>query len=451
MWRNKIVGWVIVISVLALLLLAVAQPAAAFDSRTGRDVVIEAGETVNDDLFVASDTLTVKGTVKGDVIAVGSEVNIESSGVVQGDLIAAAQSVIVEGKVTDDVRIAGAVLIVGRGATIGDDLIAAGFSLEVEPGSAIGGSLVFGGAQLLMSGDVDESAKIASGAVRIVGSVGGDMTAYIGEVRSDTPFSRYSYFPNAPRVPEVRPGLTIDQDAKIAGDLEYTSSVETDIPKDAIGGKVTWNQPVVEEKRAEEFGRVLRPLPRLFFISTWLLDQAQKFMSLLILGLLVAWLVPGAARRAVAVLQTKPWHSLGWGFLSFFGFIFALLVVVAATGLVAFFLGVLTFGDLVGTIITIGGLILTAVVLVFGVSVVYLSKLVVGYLVGRWLLGLIRPAWAENRFWPMLLGVVIYVILTAIPIFGSVLLNAVVILFGLGALVILGYEVTKVRFARQAA
>jgi len=101
------------LALIALLTLTIATPARAFDARTGEDVVIAAGEVIEDDLYVSAATFTLDGTVKGD-------------------LAVAAQTITINGAVMDDVRIAGATLFVGEGASIGDDLFGASYSLETR-------------------------------------------------------------------------------------------------------------------------------------------------------------------------------------------------------------------------------------------------------------------------------------------------------------------------------
>jgi len=45
--------------------------ARAFDGRSGEKVVIEAGEVIEDDLYVTANEFVLDGTVKGDLIAFG--------------------------------------------------------------------------------------------------------------------------------------------------------------------------------------------------------------------------------------------------------------------------------------------------------------------------------------------------------------------------------------------
>src|SRR5687767_15870586 len=76
-------------TLLAMLTLSIASPALAFDGRGGDTVTIASGETINDDLYVAGETIVVDGTIKGDLVAFGQTITI--NGIVEGDLIAAGR------------------------------------------------------------------------------------------------------------------------------------------------------------------------------------------------------------------------------------------------------------------------------------------------------------------------------------------------------------------------
>jgi hypothetical protein len=116
--------------------------------------------------------------------------------------------------------------------------------------------------------------------------------------------------------------------------------------------------------------------------------------------------------------------------------------------------GFLTLGGISGTIIWLGILSIFALTVLFVLATAYISKIVVGAAVGRWIFSKINPSLAEHRFWPMILGVVVIAVVIALFRFPLVplgffgwLLNFAVVLFGLGALWLWGRE----RFAKQPA
>ena len=116
---------------LVFLLMGLATPAQAFETRSGDTVIVEADEVIDDDLYVTANTFTLKGTVKGDLVVVGNSIKIASTGVIEQDLMAAGQSVVIEGQVGDDARISGAGLVVADDGEVADDLVAAFFEEDL--------------------------------------------------------------------------------------------------------------------------------------------------------------------------------------------------------------------------------------------------------------------------------------------------------------------------------
>ncbi len=429
-----------VFALLALLMLALAGPARAFDGRSGDTIVIAADEVIEDDLYVGAENFTLDGTVKGDVVAAGAVITI--NGTVEGDLIAAGQAVVINGTVTDDARIAGAALLLGSNASIGDDLVAAGASLETEDGSTVGGDLVVGSAQALLAGNVAGDVLAGTAALELRGSFGGDVQAYV-DVTKDTEASPplNMYMTNIPvAIPSVQPGLTVDDGASIAGNLDYTSYKDLPIPSGVVGGKVTRTAPQIDEEIFET-----PPTPAQEAAS-WSLNLLRKIITLLLFGFLLAWLAPKFMQGAMAILQGKPWPSLGWGVVAWAAFWFVLLLGIFVTILGAVVFGFFTLGSVSGTIVWVGILAIFALILAFVLTTAFLTKIMVGWVGGKWLLGRFNPALAEHKVWPLVVGVVVVAVLIALPFIGW-LFNLLVVFFGLGALWLFGREAMAARKA----
>lgn len=434
-------------AVLTLLALTFVTPARAFDSRNGETVIIGKDEVIEDDLYINAATIVMDGTVKGDLIAFAQTITI--NGVVEGDLMSAGQIVIINGEIKDDARIAGQILQVGSGAVIGDDLIAAGMSLEMQKGSQVGGDLVVGSGQVLVAGDVAEDVLAGTAAFELRGSVVGDVKAYV-DVTSDTesgpPMSMFlGQSPVA--IPSVPAGLTIADSAKIGGNLEYSSTIDLPIPSDVIDGKVTRVEPQIDAEHL-----VVQPTPSQE-VGAWALNMLRLAVTLILLGLFLGWLFPKFMKSLPEFVQAKPWASLGWGAVAFAVFFFAMLVVVLAMILGGMVFGAFTLGGLAGTIVWVGIVTLFASFVGFVIVTSYLTKIVVGDMLGKWLLNRINPG-TDHKFWPMILGVLVLVLsigLLRFPLlptgFFGWLANFAVILCGLGALWLWGRE----RFATKTS
>lgn len=422
--------WLSSMLLLAIILLSITSPASAVEIRTDGEVEIPTGEVIDDDLYIFAETIIVDGTIQGDLIAFGATITLGPEAVVEGDLMSAGQSVTVNGTVEDDTRIAGAALSVGNSGQIGDDLIAAGYSLETKPGSKIDGSLFYAGGQALLTGEIAEEATVNTASLQLDGTIGGNVQVEVGAAGDVPPFSPLMFIPNMPPVPSVPGGLTIGPDAKIKGGLTYTAPVDTDIPTGTVAGSVTHQVPEIEEDQAAPEPTTAE---RTF---NWLFSLLRTFLTLLLIGLLLVWLLPSFIRQSVDQLQTRPLPSLGWGLVTFFGFFVVIFILVLAIILMSIILGLITLGGLLRSTAAVGAFTTFGLVLVFLIATAYISKILVSYLGGRLILTRVRPDWEDSRFWPLIVGLVIFVILAAIPYVGWVI-NFLVILFGLGALVLL--------------
>lgn len=426
-----------VLTLLALLSLTVATPVLAFDGRSGQKVVIKADEVVNDDLYVTANEFVLDGIVKGDVIVFGTMITI--NGTVEGDLIAAGQTVVINGTVTDDARIAGAALQINQDASVGSDVVSAGASLETKEGSKIDGELVYAGAQGLLAGNVAGDAQIATGALALNGEFGGDVKAEVGEPNTGGNPSPSMYMPQTGvSIPTVPAGLTIAKGARINGNLEYTQSKDIEFPSGSILGKVVRNQPVAGSEAIK-----VKPTPAQKAIN-WSLDLMRSTVTLLLFGLLLGWLVPTFIKGLMEKLQGKPAESLGWGVVAYaaFFFVILLLVIVMIIGGVIF--GALTLRGISGTIIWVGLLAIFELILGFVLVTSFLTKILVGWLSGKWIINRINPALVDHTLWPLLLGVFVVALAVALPFIGW-LFGLVVMLLGLGALWIWGRDLWQSR------
>jgi len=421
---------------LFLLMAALVTPAMAFGSREGDKVVIATDEVVEDDLYLFADEAVIDGTVRGDLVFFGRALTL--NGTVEGDLMAAGQALVINGTVKDDVRLAGAAVLVGEGTSIGDDLLFGGASLETEPGSTIGGDLALGCAQALVSGDVTGNLMIGAGGFELRGTVGGDVKADVGNPEEGSPpVSMYlQQIPFA--VPAVPVGLTIDPNAKIGGQLEYTAIEDLPIPDGVVGGNVTRILPPVSETTEEQtVGQK---------VGHWFLELLRLTISLLLIGLVLVWLLPAFVLNLSEKVRMQTWPSLGWGVVAYAAFFFVLLLVIIAMILLAMVFGMLTLKGISTAIVFIGILVLFSMILAFALVTSYLVLVVVGQLLGRLVFRIFKSDLAEHRIWPMVAGVILIAILVSLPFVGW-LFKLLSVFFGLGALWLWGREA----WVRQAA
>jgi cytoskeletal protein CcmA (bactofilin family) len=399
----------------ALIALLAAAPARAAEVRGGQDVFIGRDQVVAGDLYVAGNTVTVDGTVKGDLVAVANQVII--NGVVEGDLLAAGQAIVINGVVRDDVRAGGQAVLLTPSARVDGDLAIGGLSLENQSGSVVRGDLLVGAYQALLAGEIGRNIMGGLDRLELRGPVGGDVDIGVGG-GSDPSAAQFSPAGPIP-IPRVGPRLTMADSARIGGKLIYRSTAEASInPSAQVGGGVTFDpQPVAPA--AQPVAPVL--------------TYIRRFVSLLLVGLLLLWLMPAWSRRLADTVEAKPQPSLGWGLLAFFAFIGAVIAVLVLAIALAILLGWLTLGGLVAMVIFLGMLLDAVLVTGYIAFAAYVAQIVVGFVAARWLLRRVQPAWAERTIVPLVLGVFLYVVLRAIPWLGPIVAIGVV-LAGLGAL-----------------
>jgi hypothetical protein len=167
----------------------------------------------------------------------------------------------------------------------------------------------------------------------------------------------------------------------------------------------------------------------------WFLVRLRQVAQFLIVGGLVTWLFPLRFESWSQKLRRRSAASGLYGFVGLVtGFAGAallfLLVLVVGIGLT-----VLTLRGLAIATWGLGFSTLAFLFSIFMLFLLFISKIIVSYTVGLLILERVWLRAASHKFWPMLLGLLIYVALRAIPYLGLGLAFLVTV-FGLGAALI---------------
>jgi cytoskeletal protein CcmA (bactofilin family) len=326
----------------------------------------------------------------GGKVRAGREVTIPAGQTVQGDLVASAGTVRVDGRVDGDLVASGGQVIVA-GTVTGDVLAAAG--------------------RTTISGEVEGDARVASGQARIQGRVGEDMLLAAGQasVASGAQIGGDLIF-GAGRM---------QMDGAVAGSVLGSTGSYTQ--GGSVGGSERVNLGQPEEERQPT-------------LADRTLDALRRYVSILVVGVLLLWLLPRMFRGAAEVARGRPLVGFGVGVLGFIGVIVALVLVILATVLVAVVLGLLGLGSLTG--VAVYGGILVAAIIVFGfvMAVAFAAQATVGLALGRLLVR------SDGRSFlgglgALALGVLVVVLVASIPVAGG-WLEALLVLLGLGALLL---------------
>jgi cytoskeletal protein CcmA (bactofilin family) len=375
-WRGVLP---LLVGLLGLLVASTAVAAEFADEEVYR---LEAGEVIEDDLYVAAEQVYIDGTVQGDLIAAGSLVEI--NGTVTGDVIAAGAGIRINGEVQDDVRAAGNGIEIS--GTVGDDVIVAGGgeSPTFMPGagqnvaqgirltneSSVGGDVVLFGGLGIVEGVVEGDLNAFAQRLSIGAQVGGDAEAGAGT-------------------------LTFSSGAAIAGDLLYRSEERTDVPQGVVSGEVTFRE--VEEEQADPVAQVLG----------WLWRTALILLGFALLGWLLLRFAPRTLTRPASTISERTGATALTGLVAALLFMF----IPLASALLVFAV-ILFWGWFPGIAM---GLFL------FGLFSLawFLSPLVTGLWLGRWFASLLGRDMGQTP--ALMLGIVLLVILGRLPFIGWII------------------------------
>jgi cytoskeletal protein CcmA (bactofilin family) len=402
----------------ALVLLSVllfVTPGWAMDAASGKQVIIAAGQVINDDLYLAGETILLNGTVKGDAVLAAREITV--NGTVEGDLIAAGQVITLNGSVGDDARLAGQALILQPKARIADDAIAAGFSLENQAGSTVGGDLSVFANQALLAGTVKQDAIAATNALELRGNVGRNMRVI---AVGDPHLVEIPFIPQPPvTLAPVKSGFTLTDTAQIGGKVNYKSTVTANIsPKAKITGGIVGEQ--LEHRTA--------PASPVWAVI-W---QIQRLLALFLVGWLLLRFVPHWTQNLAQRVKSRPLANLGWGILVFVAVGIAAIAIATVTVLLTILFAI-TLPSLIPTVLGLGLVANLALAVSFVAFASFVPQIVLSLLAGRWLLQKLQPNTPTQQLLALGIGLLGFVLLTAIPVLGAIV-TLIAIFLSLGAL-----------------
>ena len=352
-----------------------SAPVLAADLRSGDTITVASGEVIDDDLYIAGESIVIDGTINGDLWAVGRIVTV--NGAINGSIVAVAETINVNGDVAHAARLAGETLNI-RG-DVGGDLIAFCSAANIASTAEIGGDLLVGAGNVRIDGLIGGDVKGGAGEVTIAGEVHGDVELEVDD-------------------------LTIASTANIEGDLTYAGENEAEIQPGAhIGGTTIYEPPAEEPAGVVAAG-----------IAAAVMGKVVAFLMILVIGIIIILIMP---RRLVSMadsIRTYPLPSLGWG-----------AVILFATPIAAIIVCFTVVGIPIGLI----------ALALYGIGI-YLSHIPVGLLIGRLILRRLTEVESKGLLVGALaLGLVILVILRLIPFLGF-WVGLATALFGLGAVVV---------------
>lgn len=361
---------------LSLLLVYFVIPSLAFDARGGEKITIPSGEVVDDDLYIAGETVLIDGTINGDLCACGRAIIV--NGDVKGNIFAVAESISINGHSGHTVRAACRSFDIS--GNIDGDVIVGAADVKIADTSTIMGDFLFGAGRTRIDGLIDSDIIGGAGTVDMGNGVNGNVKLRVEKI-------------------------TLSSSANIKGDLTYISDEKANINEGArIAGAINHKLPVVKIRQKDS---PVRPFLRI-------IQKVMSFLMALITGLLIILLVPNRMISISKSIGANPWPSLGWGAV--------ILFATPPAALTVFF--------------TIVGIPVVLIALALYGIAIYLSQIPVGLFVGSWIIRRFFKVESKTiMIGALALGLFILGLLRLIPFLGF-FVSLAIILLGLGAIVV---------------
>lgn len=327
--------------------------------------------TIGKDEVVHSDLYVAGGQIRIGGTIEGDLViaggDVEVSGHVEGDMLSTSGQVRMTGQVDGSIR--GYAGNITIKGKVGRNVMTFGGDVNIDHDAAIAGSVTTGSGRLSLDGHVGRDLLAFAGQANLSGNIDGSVKIHGGE-------------------------LNIDSSAEIKGPVLFEGNREPQVSPQA---KLASPVQFVKHTRGPDYSN-----PHYY---VW---QVIWMAAFILYGLVLYSLMPKFSHEAVKSAEQYG-AAAGLGVLVLFGVPIA--ACIACVTVVGLFIGVSTL-------------------FVWWASV-YLAQVIVGTVVGQWLMG------RTSEFWPvvgrMAVGVVIVRLCTTIPNVGG-WVKFVAILWGIGAI-----------------
>lgn len=350
---------VIVLALLLTIFVPAVSSAAAING--GREYTLKTGQTVSENLYLASGNLVLLGTALRDAVLAAGNLNLD--GRIGQDLFAAGGVLNLKGQVAGDGRFVGGNLSL-IGSVAGDFLFAAG-EAHLAPGSRVGGNLIAAAGRLMIEGDVAGDLLVAGGEVIINGHVAGRVNVWAERV-------------------------VLGEKAVVDGDFVYHSANEAKVHPQAVVRGGTVFQPVKDHP-------VFAKGTFLNIFNTWRLIFLFAFA---LAGLVLFYFLPRTFRAIVVTGLEAPGLAILWGL---FGLIFLPVFVV-------------------GLFFTVLGLPLGVLLALVYLKLLFLAKIFSGTIFGVWVIRLaFRSSDYEVNWQAITVGLLLLFVLARVPYLGFAL------------------------------
>ena len=361
-----------------LLLLSFTSPIHAVQFKTGTSLILARDQKIDETIFAAGEKITIDADIAGDLHCAGQSVVITSN--IKGDVLCVAQTIKITGAVDGNVRVMAQV--VDLQGSISRNLNVLAQNLILSDTSFVKGDILFGVQTIDLLGDGGQDLAGAGETINISGSL---LRNALVNVSS----------------------LQVSDQAKIKGDLDYTTSVEgvATISSKAVSGQVTRHEMAPQENptKAKEIKEASS-----FAIVTVALFGVLSFF---ILACALIYFDKHRTEKIVNTIQTKPITSILIGL--------AVMVVYP----ISFFI----------LLVTIVGLPLATVSLMTYIISLITGSVYTSIVIGWNAVKLINKSKTPNSFLSAIVGCTVLGVTVNIPFIGW-FIGLLTMLSGLGAI-----------------
>ena len=386
---------------------------------------VPTGTTVDADAFLAAPDVIVDGNVDGDLFAIGQSVTV--NGNVTGSVFLVADRATLRGQVGGSVYALASNLNLDTTAKIDHSVYAVALSLLTANGSTITRDLYTLAVGAQFAGKVERTTRAIIGPVEIIRLL---MTQFES-------LQLFSVSMNLPRE-------TAPQSARASNCQTYLGA--TGASAGFIGNVLECflNPPQTPPAQTSP-----TQTDAAANVTKWLLSRTREFIVLVLIGLILVFAFPRQLVNWSKPVQLRPFIAGLIGlFVSVNGFLLTILLVIAVL-ILGIALQGLTLQMLAVLVWTLGLSILIAAFWIFILFLFYISQVVVA----NWLAVRAFERFAPNakvhRVIPMLVGVLVFVLLAAIPVVGAIV-SVVAALLGMGGVTLTWFDNLSKRPAQKA-
>lgn len=415
------------------------QPLAARGVLEGEHCQVEADEAIESSLFAVCRDLIIEGRVSGNVYALAVDTRI--SGQVDGSIYLIAWRAYIDGAIGGSLHFGGAALDIAPSAAFVADqgsVISAAISTAIDAEQTPPASVTGLGYQLAVDGAVGRELNFWGTALTVTGRIGGDIYAEVGDPQS-TGVRELGALLSPLDVTLAQPGLFIDADAVIDGQITYRSIGEGTIAATLTNAPVFIPfEPAIPIEQPSDLGQV---------VGSYLSQVAREFITLGLVGLLTLLLLPRVVQAPLNAIRWRPIPSLGIGLLTFLLSFPIFLIVLFISAALILLISLARLSDLTAATAVLLGVVNFSGAGLFYFVAIFIARVIVALALGRLLA---RWLWKEStslRAWMVSLGLglLVLAVLASLPLVGWIV-NALAAFLGLGAIITyLQHQIDRMR------